>query len=647
MVKKLLSRLSARIYAIVALSVVLTAVLSEVLVSLAVDNAYTMREKHLSDVTDTAISVISEINAQVTDGTLTREQAMEEARAHLTDLNFGETGYFYVFDTDLIYQVHPSHPEWIGTDQSGYQDVKGTYLFQEMRDLVQAQGSGAITYYFTKPNSDVAEPKLGYVKLFEPWGWIVGTGSYVADIQADLARLRMISSVILIGGLVLLAIVSTLLIRSVTGPLGDLRKRMVDLSKGETEAEIPHLTNRSEIGGMAKAVAIFRDALVERKRLEQEQAEKDEALARERERAAEQERLAKEREERDAEDRRIAEEQARAEKEAQRAEAEAARAKAQEEQSEVMSALAIGLGAIAHGDLTVQIKDTFPAAYEELRHDFNEAVSQISQLAQRIVESSGSISNETDNLNSAAVDLSQRTERQAASLTETASAISELSSSVTKSTENAREAATVVTDSRHQSEKGRDVVQKAVDAMNEIAKSSEQISTITNVIDEIAFQTNLLALNAGVEAARAGESGRGFAVVASEVRALAQRSSDAAREISDQIQTSARQVENGVQLVNNSGSALGTIEELVTKLDSLVQDIASAANEQSSGLAEITIAIDQLDEVTQQNAAMFEETTAAVQVLKNQSGVLQQATAALTLEQATPDEDVVAFSQAS
>ncbi|MEJ1999848.1 MAG: methyl-accepting chemotaxis protein [Maritimibacter sp.] len=646
MLKKALSSLSARFYAIVALAVLMTAILSWVLVNLAVDNAYAMREKHLSDVTDTAVSVLAELEAQVADGSMTRDEAMAEGRRRLTDLSFGDSGYFYVFDTDNIYQVHPSHPEWIGTDQSDYQDVKGLYLFQEMTKLAKTEGSGAITYYFTRPDSDVPEAKLGYVKLFEPWNWIVGTGSYVNDIQADLAHLWLISRLILGGSLIVLVLISTLSIRSVTKPLSALRLRMQSLAEGEIEAEVPHLNNRSEIGGMARTVAIFRDALTERERLEQAQAEKDAILAQERERAAEQERLAREREERDAEARRVAEEKARADQEAQRAKADAERAAAQAEQGEVMAALAIGLGAIAHGDLTVQIDHAFPAAYEELRHDFNEAVSQIASLAKGIVESSGSISNETDTLNGAAMDLSQRTERQAASLTETATAISELSSSVHTSADNAHEAASVVTDSRDQSERGRAIVQQAVEAMTAIATNSAQISTITNVIDEIAFQTNLLALNAGVEAARAGEAGRGFAVVASEVRALAQRSSEAAREISDQIETSTQQVEAGVKLVNDSGDALGAIEELVTKLDGLVQGIAESASAQSSGLQEITIAIDQLDEVTQQNAAMFEETTAAVQVLKTQAGVLQRATAALTLDTSSRS-DQAAFREAS
>ncbi|MEJ2036455.1 MAG: methyl-accepting chemotaxis protein [Maritimibacter sp.] len=600
MLKKALSSLSARFYAIVALAVLMTAILSWVLVNLAVDNAYAMREKHLSDVTDTAVSVLAELEAQVADGSMTRDEAMAEGRRRLTDLSFGDSGYFYVFDTDNIYQVHPSHPEWIGTDQSDYQDVKGLYLFQEMTKLAKAQGSGAITYYFTRPDSDVPEAKLGYVKLFEPWNWIVGTGSYVNDIQADLAHLWLISRLILGGSLIVLVLISTLSIRSVTKPLSALRLRMQSLAEGEIEAEVPHLNNRSEIGG----------------------------------------------EERDAEARRVAEEKARADQEAQRAKTDAERAAAQAEQGEVMAALAIGLGAIAHGDLTVQIDHAFPAAYDELRQDFNEAVSQIASLAKGIVESSGSISNETDTLNGAAMDLSQRTERQAASLTETATAISELSSSVHTSADNAHEAASVVTDSRDQSERGRAIVQQAVEAMTAIATNSAQISTITNVIDEIAFQTNLLALNAGVEAARAGEAGRGFAVVASEVRALAQRSSEAAREISDQIETSTQQVEAGVKLVNDSGDALGAIEELVTKLDGLVQGIAESASAQSSGLQEITIAIDQLDEVTQQNAAMFEETTAAVQVLKTQAGVLQRATAALTLDTSSRS-DQAAFRQAS
>ncbi|SOC21533.1 methyl-accepting chemotaxis protein (MCP) signalling protein, partial [Rhodobacter sp. JA431] len=232
-------------------------------------------------------------------------------------------------------------------------------------------------------------------------------------------------------------------------------------------------------------------------------------------------------------------------------------------------------------------------------------------------------------------ELGRRTETQAASLEETAAAMNEMSSSLEQSVAGARTAAKAVSRTRSTTATGLAVVRQTAEAMNDIAKSSDQISRITSVIDDIAFQTNLLALNAGVEAARAGESGRGFAVVASEVRALAQRSSEAAKEIAELIETSVRQVQSGVQLAAKSDAALGEIDTLVSELDGLLGGIASAASEQSTGISEVTSAVNQLDQVTQHNAAMFEENSAATQGLLTEARTLKDLSSLFRID-ATP-----------
>lgn len=211
----------------------------------------------------------------------------------------------------------------------------------------------------------------------------------------------------------------------------------------------------------------------------------------------------------------------------------------------------------------------------------------------------------------AAGDLSRRTEHQASSLEETAAALDQITATVNKAASSAAHAREIVTEARRDAETSGNVVNKAVVAMGEIEKSSQQINQIIGVIDEIAFQTNLLALNAGVEAARAGDAGRGFAVVASEVRALAQRSAEAAKEIKALISTSTAQVGEGVELVAQTGQSLGRIITKVADIDSAVSDIAAGAREQSSGLQEVNTAVNEMDKVTQQNAAMAEQATAA------------------------------------
>jgi len=298
--------------------------------------------------------------------------------------------------------------------------------------------------------------------------------------------------------------------------------------------------------------------------------------------------------------------------------------------------------ALSEGDLTARIDRDVPAEFADLRHDFNLAMTRMSQLVGSIVEGANAILAEAGSLQDASDELGRRTETQAASLEETSAAIQELASNVQNSSRDASSAAASVSEAREFSRSGHAIVRETIQAMDDIEKSSDQISKITSVIDEIAFQTNLLALNAGVEAARAGEAGRGFAVVASEVRALAQRSSDAAREIADLIRTSDAQVRSGVDLVGRSGEALDRIEVLIGGVDDLVQAIARSAAEQSLGLSEITMAANQLDQVTQQNAAMFEESSAAVKMLEEQARTLSRESAVFRLndDRTAPSDDM-------
>ncbi len=299
--------------------------------------------------------------------------------------------------------------------------------------------------------------------------------------------------------------------------------------------------------------------------------------------------------------------------------AEAERSRMEAEQAKVVDALRVGLSALSSGDMTGAIHEAFPGDYESLRLDFNGALGNLDDAMMNVVTNAASIKNEAGDISSAADDLSKRTEHQAATLEQTTAALTEITRSLASAAKGADEANRVVVEARENAEESGGVVRQAVDAMGEIEASSGHISRIIGVIDDIAFQTNLLALNAGVEAARAGEAGRGFAVVASEVRALAQRSSDAAREINDLITKSGAQVKRGVDLVGNAGDALEQIVTSVGGIAEHVSSIAASAAEQSTALDEVSSAMSQLDHVTQQNAAMFEETTAASHALTSEA----------------------------
>ena len=258
-----------------------------------------------------------------------------------------------------------------------------------------------------------------------------------------------------------------------------------------------------------------------------------------------------------------------------------------------------------------------------MKEDFDLAIERLGGVMRAVVETAGHIGQGAEGINRQSADLSQRTENQAATLEETAAAMDEMTTNVTRSAQSAVEVENVVRAAQAEASKSGVVVQDAVSAMQDIAKFSQDISTIIGVIDDIAFQTNLLALNAGVEAARAGDLGKGFAVVASEVRALAQRSSEAAKEIKSLITDSAKQVKKGVVLVGEAGNVLQGIVSGVQNISTLISGMAAGASAQSSGLKEINIGVSQLDQVTQQNAAMVQMASAASAKLTNQARHLE------------------------
>lgn len=295
---------------------------------------------------------------------------------------------------------------------------------------------------------------------------------------------------------------------------------------------------------------------------------------------------------------------------------------AAEAQSKVVSSTSQALGALSEGDLTYRIEDEFPASYVVLRDNFNTALAALQQTMTAIGIGAGSMQSGSEEISGAAEDLSRRTERQAASLEQTAAALDQVTATVRKTSENAEAVDSMIAQAERQADKGREVVGNAVEAMTKIEQSASQINQIIGVIDEIAFQTNLLALNAGVEAARAGEAGRGFAVVASEVRALAQRSADSAKQIKSLISASGVQVDEGVVLVRQSGEVLSAISERIHEISGLVHEISASSREQATALAEVNTAVNDMDQVTQQNAAMVEETTAASVNLSREAGEL-------------------------
>ncbi|MEH3104669.1 MAG: methyl-accepting chemotaxis protein [Sphingomonas phyllosphaerae] len=385
---------------------------------------------------------------------------------------------------------------------------------------------------------------------------------------------RMVELALALGGLFAITLAGALgwlLSRSMATPVVDMAAIMVEMASGRTDIAVPSTDRGDEIGSIAKAVLVFRDAAVEKQR-------------------------------------------------------------ADHERQLVMDDMASGLQRLANADLGARLSG-FPPAFARLETDFNRAIEAMAQVMSAVMRASSDIKSGAADIRSASDDLSQRTEQQAASLEETAAAMEEITSTVQQTAKDAAQADKIVAAARHEAAVSGDVVRRAVDAMGGIERSSSEISDIISVIDAIAFQTNLLALNAGVEAARAGDAGKGFAVVAQEVRALAQRSADAAKDVKAKITSSSEQVDLGVGLVAEAGTALQTINARISDISALMSAISAAAEQQAVGLQQVNTAVSEMDGVTQQNAAMVEQATAAARSLASEADELSRQVSRFAIEE--------------
>ncbi|TAX76852.1 methyl-accepting chemotaxis protein [Rhizobium ruizarguesonis] len=419
-------------------------------------------------------------------------------------------------------------------------------------------------------------------------GYIVTNWS-VEKIASEV-RQKVLISLLTQSAITAMAVVAFLLaMRSLVGrPIRVISERISALQKGDLVSPVTYRENGDEIGFLARALEVFRHEAIAKVEREQAAAEQSASLDAERARNA-----------------LLTEE-------------------ASNTQRLVMNALANALEGLAAGDFSIHLADVGPE-FDKLRQDFNNMVDAVAAALTEIKTASVAVETGSSELATSADQLARRTEQQAAALEQTAAALDEVTTTVRTSSQRAENAGQLVEETKRSAHVSATVVRDAIGAMDRIQTSSSQIGRIIGVIDEIAFQTNLLALNAGVEAARAGEAGKGFAVVAQEVRELAQRSANAAKEIKNLINVSGQEVAAGVGLVNETGDALLKIEEQINRISDSIASIVQSYREQATGLQEINSAINQMDQTTQQNAAMVEETNAACHELLSQGRLLQDA----------------------
>ncbi len=417
---------------------------------------------------------------------------------------------------------------------------------------------------------------------------IGGSGAAIAHSKIVLLAIIVVCLVTLAAGWIFIN-------RSIVLRLRRLRDAVIELAAGNLEVEVPK-SGQDELSDMAGALETFKTNAVDKLRLERE-----------------------------AHEDRVRAEQARQKAEQERQQAAAEDAAHSNERARAIEMIAGALSRLADKDLSYRLGDDMPDAYRQIRDDFNRMSEEVCSIIVRIADASTAVHGATTEIASGVSDLSVRTEHQASSLEETAASMEELTATVRQNASNAQEANKLASAARLSAASGSEIASKAVAAIDKVEGSSRQISDIVGLIQEIAFQTNLLALNAAVEAARAGDAGRGFAVVANEVRALAQRAAQASKDIKQLIVSSEAQVKDGVGLVKQAGDALREIATSVVKVADFVSEIAAASQEQASGIYQVSKTVGSMDEATQQNAALVEETNAALHSAQSQVDELRKA----------------------
>ncbi|KRG55330.1 methyl-accepting chemotaxis protein [Stenotrophomonas nitritireducens] len=657
---------------------------------------YETRKVSLQSDVELTYGVLDHYAERVADGSLPLERAQAEAIAALEAMRAkGESSYFNIYSTDYVMLMHPFRKELVGKDMKDFRSEDGVPLYRDQVEAAK-NGGGYVAYEWAKPGKKKPVPKLAYAGMYKPWNWVISTGVYMDDVQTQALRFTGIMTVAggvlvllvfalswVIGSRIVLPLRKATAVadaiangrldntivqtsRDEAGQLlGSMQRMQVQLQAviaAQREMERQHdagiISYRMDKGAFPGDYGVMVDGtnqlvgnhigvkmqvieLAQRyavgdlsrdmPQLPGEKAEITETMAT----------IKRNLTAISAEIRRLSGAAAAGDF-SQRGDEERFQYDFRQMVHNLNAMMEVTDGslaetssllqAIARGDLTARMHGDFHGVFARMRDDANATVAQLTSIVGRIQQAAGSINLAASEIATGNNDLSRRTEQQAANLEETAASMEELTSTVRQNAEHARQANQLAQGAAGVASQGGQVVGLVVTTMADIEASSKKIADIISVIDGIAFQTNILALNAAVEAARAGEQGRGFAVVASEVRTLAQRSAGAAKEIKELIETSVDKVSEGSQLVHQAGTTMGEIVTSVQRVTDIMAEISAASQEQSAGIEQVNQTVTQMDETTQQNAALVEEATAAARAMEEQAMVLNDAVSAFRLQ---------------
>lgn len=593
------------------------------------------KRTEIQSVVQAGTSVVQNFYDLAQSGVMTTEAAQLAALDTLRHMRYQSGEYLFVDNYDYVNVMHAYQPEKEGSNRKDVKDGNGKLYLDEMITAAKTQGSYFVAYAF-KDKDGSFKDKVTYAQAFEPWGWVIASGVLLTTVETIFWQAAATSGMITLGVMAAVLALGGLIARAISRPITVLTDDMKRLADNDFAVALEGQNRADEIGDMARAVAVFRENGVKFSQMTEAEAARI---------------IADETQRRDmmsvlqaafgdVVDAAIAGDFSK-------------RVDARFKDSELNSlAGSVNslvetvdrgltetgrvLNALAHTDLTQRVEGDFTGAFAQLKDDANRVGDTLADVVSRLKSTSRTLKTATGEILAGANDLSERTTKQAATIEQTSATMEQLASTVLQNAERAKQASINAGEVTRTAEQGGAVMEKANQAMTAIEASSGKISSIIGLIDDIAFQTNLLALNASVEAARAGDAGKGFAVVAVEVRRLAQSAASASADVKVLIEQSASEVGLGSKLVSDAAGRLAAMLQAVRSNDQLMDGIARESREQASAIEEVNIAVRTMDEMTQHNAALVEQTNAAIEQTESQASELDEIVAVFTTDDDEP-----------